>query len=130
MSVTASGKMLTPYLIFKGSRAGCINHQEFPSFSKKLMYACQKNAWMDEECMMEWVNKILKPYVDQAPDNIVPMLFLDSYRCHMMPTVVSHIQGLGVQVEHIPGGCTGLCQPVDVGINRLGKKPMEGMDVG
>jgi DDE superfamily endonuclease len=28
------------------------------------------------------------------------------------------IQGLGVQVEHIPGGCTYLCQPVDIGVNK------------
>ena len=26
------------------------------------------------------------------------------------------ITDLGVQVEHIPGGCTCLCQPIDVGI--------------
>ncbi len=25
---------------------------------------------------------------------------------------------LGVKVHHIPGGCTGLCQPIDVGYNR------------
>ena len=32
------------------------------------------------------------------------------------------IQELGVEVEHIPGGCTCLCQPVDVGINKPFKK--------
>ena len=36
----------------------------------------------------------------------------------MMSCVVNKIQNLGVEVEHIPGGCTGLCQPVDVGINK------------
>ena len=34
----------------------------------------------------------------------------------MMASVVDAIAALGVQVEHIPGGCTGLCQPIDVGI--------------
>ncbi len=28
------------------------------------------------------------------------------------------IQGLGIEVQHIPRGCTYLCQPIDVGINR------------
>ena len=28
------------------------------------------------------------------------------------------MQDLGVEVEHIPGGFTGLCQPMDVGINK------------
>ena len=34
----------------------------------------------------------------------------------MMASMVSAIQNLGVHVKHIPGGYTGLCQPVDVGI--------------
>ena len=36
----------------------------------------------------------------------------------MMALVVEAVQELGVEVEHIPGGCTGLCQPVDVGVNK------------
>ena len=68
-----------------------------------------------------WVDTVLKPYVDTAPDDVVPILFLDSYRCHMMNSVVNAIQDLGVEVEHIPGGCTLLCQPVDIGINKTFK---------
>ena len=48
--------------------------------------------------------------------NVVPLLLLDSYRCHMMALVVMWINELGVEVQHFPGGCTGLCQPVDVGV--------------
>ncbi len=36
----------------------------------------------------------------------------------MMASVVKKIEMLGVQVEHIPGGCTVLIQPVDIGCNR------------
>jgi hypothetical protein len=68
--------------------------------------------------MIEWVDAILKPYVANAPDHIVPLLILDSYRCHMMGSVVQRIQELGIEVRHIPGGCTSLCQPVDVGFNK------------
>jgi hypothetical protein len=32
------------------------------------------------------------------------------------------IQELGVEVERIPGRFTGLCQPVDVGVNKPFKK--------
>jgi len=34
----------------------------------------------------------------------------------MMASVVTRINELGVEVQHTPGGCTGLCQPVDVGV--------------
>jgi len=36
----------------------------------------------------------------------------------MMASVVQKIQELGVEVKHIPGGCTSLCQPVGVGFNK------------
>jgi DDE superfamily endonuclease len=62
---------------------------------------------------------VLKPYVEGAPPGIQPVLFLDSYQCHMMASVVNDIQqDLGVQIETIPGGCTGLCQPIDIGIGK------------
>ena len=118
MTVTASGKILKPFLVFKGKPGARIEQREFPSFSKECFYACQDNAWMDEGVMLLWIEKVLKPHVFGAPENIVPILFLDSYRCHMMASVVEKIQDLGVEVEHIPGGCTGLCQPVDVGVNK------------
>ena len=118
MTVTASGKVLKPLLIFKGKAGGRIEKREFPTYPSEILYACQENAWMDENLMLMWVRKVLKPYVLQAPEHVVPILFLDSYRCHMMASVVTEIQDLGVEVEHIPGGCTGLCQPVDVGINK------------
>ena len=34
------------------------------------------------------------------------------------------IQELSVEVQHIPGGCTSLCQPVDVGFNKPFKDQM------
>ena len=73
---------------------------------------------MDESVMHQWVDSVLKPYVATAPPDIVPLLFLDSYKCHLMSSVVTKIQDLGVKVNHIPDGCTGLTQPVDVGINK------------
>jgi DDE superfamily endonuclease len=118
MTVTASGKALTPLLVFKGKPGGRIEKREFPTYPAGVVYACQENAWMDESVMLLWVERVLKPYVSESPDHIVPLLFLDSYRCHMMDSVVQQIQDLGVEVEHIPGGCTGLCQPVDVGVNK------------
>ena len=43
----------------------------------------------------------------------------------MMALVVQMIQELGVEVQHIPGGCTPLCQPADVGFNKPFKDWMQ-----
>jgi hypothetical protein len=57
---------------------------------------------MDEGVMIAWINKVLKPYIANAPEDIIPLLILDSYRCHMMGSVVQRIQELGIEVRHIP----------------------------
>jgi hypothetical protein len=116
VTVSASGRLLTPFLIFKGSTKGRIV-REFPAFPDDCKYACQENAWMDFDMMVLWIDQVLGPYVSSAPPGVQPVLFMDSFRCHMMRPVVEKCQDMGIQVEHIPGGCTFLCQPVDIGVN-------------
>jgi hypothetical protein len=55
---------------------------------------------------------------ESAPYDVIPLLILDSYRCHMMGLVVQKIQELGVEVKHIPGGCTSFRQPIDISFNK------------
>jgi transposase len=117
VTITADGTVLPSTLVFKGMPGGRIEKSEFSTYPNGHFYKCQENAWMDEEVMIAWVKDVLAPYVATAPDHVVPILILDKYRCHMMSSVVQMIQELGVEVQHIPGGCTSLCQPVDVSFN-------------
>ena len=117
-TITASGDQLTPFVIFKGSPTGRIASEQVPTYDHTSIYDLQKNAWMDERVMLRWVDEVIEPYVATAPEDVVPVLLLDSYRCHIMASVVNKITKLGVEVIHIPGGCTGLVQPLDVGYNR------------
>ena len=64
---------------------------------------------MDKRVMLMWVYNVLEPHIATAPEGIVAILFLDSYHCHMMASVVTTIPDLSVEVEHFPGGCTPLC---------------------
>ena len=58
-------------------------------------------GWMNRQCL--WVDRVLQPYIETAPPGVMPIIFLDSYRCHMMASVVTKIEDLGVEVQHIPG---------------------------
>jgi hypothetical protein len=69
---------------------------------------------MDKAVMVAWVDEVMVPYVEQAPDNIIPLLILNSYQCHMVALVVHRIHELGGKVKLIPRGCTLLCQPINV----------------
>jgi hypothetical protein len=117
-TVTMSGEVLLPLLIFKGAKNGRIEKYELPTLPPVCLYAVQKKAWMDESMMAVWIEQVLSPWKDTLPPNAVPLLILDSFRVHMMGRIVTKIQSLGIEVQHIPGGCTYLCQPIDVGVNK------------
>ena len=108
-----------------GKRGATIERRELPTYPADAIYKCQPKAWFSEDIMLEWVDDVLAPYVATAPPGIVPILFLDSFKVHMLGSVVSKIQALGVEVEFIPPGCTGLVQPVDVGYNKAFKSKVK-----
>jgi hypothetical protein len=119
-TIMAAGDFLTPMIIFKGMPRGQITQNELPKFNPTSIYTCQEAVLMDERCMLIWVEKILGPYlmVNPPPPGIQPVILLDAYCCHMIALVVNKISNLGIKVIRIPGGCTGLCQPLDIGVNK------------
>lgn len=123
LTVCADGTKLKPMLVYKAKPGGTIE-REIRSFPKDLIYTVQENAWTDERVMLQWVDRVLKPYVQDAPAGIVPYLLLDKYRCHYQGSVAKAIEDCGVEWDIIPGGCTGLVQPIDVGIGKPFKNRM------
>lgn len=101
-----------------GKPKGTIARRELPILPSELVYRCQEKAWFDEQVMMDWVQEILAPYVANVPRGIVPIILLDDFTVHKSGRVVDAIQQLGIEVEFIPPGCTGMVQPVDVGYNK------------
>ena len=112
-------------LIFKGATNGCMANCEFGKYPDHGHYGCQKKAWMGVEMMHKWIDLMLVPWRQTTTPGIVPLLILDVYRVHMMGTVVNRIQTLGIEVIHIPPGCIYLCQPVDIGTNKMIKCGMQ-----
>ena len=123
-TVSRSGKLLKPFLIFKGKTDGRITQKELQTYPENCLYACQQKAWMDAKMMNLWIDLVLIPWKDSRKPGVIQLLILDAYCVHMMGSIVNRIQSLGIEVQHIPGGCTWLCQPVDVGINCPIKKEM------
>ena len=61
---------------------------------------------------------MLVPWKNAKPPGAVQTLILDDYCIHIMGNIINQIQSLGIEVIHIPAGCTYLYQPVDVGTNK------------
>ncbi len=71
------------------------------------------NEWIDIDLMLWKANCNAR-----NPSLQPPILVLDAHRVHEMGLVVKRIQSMGIEVVHVPTGCTYLCQPVDVRINK------------
>jgi hypothetical protein len=129
LTIMAAGDFLTPMVSFKGKPNGEFVKHELPTFDPTSIYACQDTAWMDKRTMHQWVDKVFGTYLAANPplEGVIPVLLLVSYRCHMMALVVSWIQAIRVEVIHIPSGCTGLCQLLDVSVNRSFKSHVRRM---
>ena len=93
-TITASSEKLLPMVIFKGSPTGTISRTEIPMFDPTSNYDLQKNVWMDERVMKHWVDEVLQPYIATAPDNVIPVLLLDSYHCHIMASIANKITSI------------------------------------
>jgi len=124
LTVTAAGNVLPPFVVYKGPKGGTIDSRELPCHPDGAVYTVQTKAWFDERVMLQWVKQVLAPYVTTAPVGIIPILFLDSFKVHLLSSVTNAIQNTGCQVDYIPAGCTGLVQPIDVGINKPYKSNM------
>ena len=72
-----------------GDPNGRIEKHELPSFDKTCYYSCQDAEWMDGPKMMEWVDIILKPYIERCPPSIKPFLVLDLYQVCTMDAVIN-----------------------------------------
>ena len=79
--------------------------REFPTFSNSIIFVVHVNAWKDKKDMLIWVEQILNPYIAMALCGVAPIKFFDSYMCHMMRLVISAVEDLSMEVEHIPWLC-------------------------
>ena len=57
-------KMSSLNLIFKGKPVTRLASHAFPSYTQNILYC--KNAWMDESYVLDWVEKVLRPWVKTA----------------------------------------------------------------
>ncbi len=106
---TASGKLLPPFLVFRGKT---IKNVKIPP---GVVCTTQEKAWMDEKRMLEWIDKVWLPYVQGKPT----LLSLDTFSGHLTEAVNDSFDKCGTKLLVIPGGCTSVLQPLDISINKL-----------
>jgi hypothetical protein len=123
-TISASGNILKLMVVYQGAPRGCIALRELPLHPHECHYAMQKKAWFDKAVMLDWVENVLAPYVATTPAGVIPIVFLDSFKVHLLESVAYAIKSLSVEIKFIPAKCTSLVQPIDVGFNKPYKSNM------
>ena len=121
LAITASGHKLRPMAIFQGERQGRIATREFTAAhpnAAQVSLCCQPAAWQDEGNMLQWIETCLVPYLEEKPADTPAFLLLDHFSVHWTQNVQNRLQEIGITCHKIPAGCTGLVQPIDVGIGK------------
>ncbi|DBA05416.1 TPA: hypothetical protein N0F65_007578 [Lagenidium giganteum] len=122
LAITASedGRILPPYFVFKGKPGGSVE-AEVTAFTHLSIstFSVQENAWFDERVMLEWVETCWAHVVTEPS-----VLIIDSLKIRKLQSVRRALAELGTIVGYVPAGCTGVAQPLDVGVRAPFKQRM------
>lgn len=120
LAVTAAGKKLPPFVIFQGTPNGRIANSELPSLEASLGHrvrcTVQRKNWMDQQIMLEWIDRVLSPFRANLPGRI--LLLMDCLGCHMSERTREALDAIHCDVMFVPRHCTSKAQILDVGLNK------------
>ena len=118
LAVSANGDKLKPMMIFAGTRDGRIATREFSAspYRDRACLICQSSGWQDETNLLQWIDLILVPYLQEKAQGAPAVLMLDAFAAHHTESVKERLEEIGVTLYQIPPGCTSLTQPIDVGL--------------
>jgi hypothetical protein len=91
------------------------------------------NHWSNQQTMRHFVNEILAPYFDaqkaliSRPQSQKSLWIIDVWSVHRSEEFMSWMRDKHptILIDFVPGGCTGMAQPLDVGVNRPFKQSIK-----
>ena len=100
LAVTASGKKLQPFVVFKGVPGARIESGLSAIVPDGMFATCQKAAFMDETTTALWTKKVWHSFA-QSRSSI--LLLLDDYKCHKQSSLSKSLSYVGTQLDIFPG---------------------------
>jgi hypothetical protein len=117
LGCTASGVKFPAFIIWKGVWDGCIHRNCRQNvFPGDNIYMVQPSGWMDGEAFQEWVQRVVRPFVELHNNSLY--LLLDQFSVHMQHINTFALQQIGVEVDFIPAGYTPELQVLDKGVHK------------
>lgn len=132
VSVACDGTLLPMQAVYSGKTKRSRPSQSSPHYEDLvnlgflLQESGTKTYWSNFETMQDFVNQILAPYFDNTkarlglPSSQMSIWSIDvwsSHRSEQFRTWMSVTHPF-IILDYVPGGCTSVAQPCDVGIQR------------
>ena len=110
-----------------GKTTACLPRYKFPD---NWHIMCTPNHWSNEKTMIEYIKKVIIPYVQQkrnelklSPEQAALALF-DVFRGQQTECVSTLLEENNIVVVPIPANCTDRLQPMDLSVNKAVKEFM------
>jgi hypothetical protein len=84
LGVSLTGEKLPPFIVFAGKRSGRVIREVTGDvlargFPAEVVMSVQAKAWMDEELMLEWIDRVWNPWIMTRNPNY-SILIMDSFK--------------------------------------------------
>lgn len=109
-----TGAMLPPLIILKSN--GQVPAKLSSMFENEALLYSNRSGWITEFILTDYLTKVWLN-IDIPADKKL-FLVMDKCTVHTKDSIIKTLKSQGSEVEFIPGGCTGLLQPLDVCINK------------
>ncbi|RPB02545.1 DDE-domain-containing protein [Choiromyces venosus 120613-1] len=107
-----------PMVIFHGT--GVRLQAERRRYDRDVLVEFNPTAYMNDRLFTRYVSQYLIPVLEGRPT----LFALDLMGSHKTPAVLNLLHQNNITPSLIPGGCTGLVQPLDVSVNKPFKELM------
>ena len=122
---TMDGDFLPLQLIYAGKTNRCLPKIAFLA-DWHVTYT--ENHWSNEVVMIDYLNKILFPYIAQKKQqlqlntNHPSLVIFDRFRGQCTDQVLSLLTANNVHLLIVPANCTDRLQPLDISVNKAAKE--------
>ena len=119
-----TGDFLPPQLIYKGSTERCLPTTKFPN---DWHITCNPNHWSNETTMIQYVERILLPYVKAKRRELQlslehpALVIFDNFSAQTTERIVKLLDNNHICIAMVPPNCTDQLQPLDVSVNKAVK---------
>lgn len=138
-SISASGEWLPMQAVYQGkSYLSCPSpssrqYKEAKELGLQIKFSKTNTYWSTQQTMKELVDEIIKPYFDKKkvdlglPAEQCSIWKIDCWSVHKSKEFLDWMKKTHptIIVLFVPGGCTGIWQPLDVGIQRVLKQSIK-----